>query len=417
MKKILFLLFLIFISPSFSRVEGYINVSVEEKDDLVIRLSFKPVIYMGLLRIGNQTFLNLTDIQVIHSEIINIGSTNLTIKNFLLEILFFEERRFVQLANYTDYFLPPNLLPGGKHYFNATFAPDRLGVHYIRATIEYNNKRAIAFGIFSVLLPPIIVPVQQPPITREVFIPKIVYLKPPVLQIIAPNTIDMFKGGNETIIITVKNVGERGAFSLRPYISIPKQFDFSIAPLYVAVLKPNESIPFLLTLHVDKNTLEGVYPISFEIVANETSASKTIYVNVKELPKIIDFCEDARNKILSFEFMLVLIKSRIYSFYLKGADVKAVNDTVIIIESNITKAKILVEENKCLEALQLLEDVRVLIERVLIELETILLIPKYVPGYFFIIAICLIIFVPIFVFILIKRRKRKPKLLRHLKVE
>ncbi|MEM5811686.1 MAG: hypothetical protein QXG91_03035 [Candidatus Aenigmatarchaeota archaeon] len=415
MKKVLFLLFLIFIS--LSKSESYINVSIAEKDDLVIRLSFKPVIYIGLLQIGNQTFLNLTDIQVIHSEIINIGSTNLTIKNFLLEILFFEGGRFVQLANYTDYFLPSNLLPGQKHYFNASYAPDRLGVHYIRATIEYNNRRAIAFGIFSVLLPPIIVPVQQPPITREVLIPKIIHLKPPVLQIIAPNTIDMFKGGNESIVIIVKNVGEREAFSLRPYVSIPKQFDFSIAPLYVAILKPNESVPFLLALHVDKNALEGVYPVSFEIVANETSASKTIYVNVRELPKIIDFCEDARNKILSFEFMLVLIRSRIYSFYLKGADVKSVNDTVIIIESNITKAKILVDENKCLEALQVLEEVRVLIERVLIELETILLIPKYVPGYFFIIAICLIVFVPIFVFILVKRRKRRPKLLKHLKVE
>ncbi|MCS7123319.1 MAG: hypothetical protein RMJ17_01965, partial [Candidatus Aenigmarchaeota archaeon] len=337
MKKFLFIFLFLFISLSFSKSD--INVTVIEKEGLVVRIFYKPVIYLGLVEIGNQTFFNISELQVIHVEILNIGSSSLNLKNLLLEILFFEKGRFIQLANYTDYFLPPNLLPGQLHHFNVTYAPDRLGVHNIRVKVDYNRRRATAFGSFLVTLPPIYVLVPQPPITKEVFVPKEVQLKPPVLQIIAPNQVDIFKGEIETITIIVKNVGERSVFNLRPHISSPQNFEFSISPLTIAFLEPNESAIFHLTLFVSKDVDEGIYPLSFEIVANETSASRVIYINVTELPKIIDFCEDAKNKILSFEFLMYLIRSRIYSFYLKGAYVEEVNNSVLIIEYKMKEAK------------------------------------------------------------------------------
>jgi len=413
------LLFIVLILINFSFSSSELNVTIKEDKDLVIRLFFKPVIFIGLVQLGNQTLFNITETQVIHTETINLGSVNVNLSNFILEILVFENSRFIQLVNYTDYYLPNSLLPGEKHFFNITYAPDRLGLHFIRVSVNFDGRKATAFGSFLVTLPPIFVPVFQPPIKQIVEIPQIVGLRPPVLQIIAPNQIDVYLSETKTLPILVRNVGERTAYNLRPFLSLPKGIDFSISPLTVSFLNPNETITYILTLIVPENLTPGIYPISFEIVSNETSSTKEIYLNVTEKPKIIDVCPDAYSRILSFEYIMVLIRTRIFSLSLKGAEVSLVNSTATKITEEINEARKLYEEGKCLEAINLLEKIRIEIENLLIEVESIVFIPRIFPTYFYLALLFSLIVIPPIIFFLIRRRKKekKPKLLRGIKVE
>lgn len=418
---LLILIFLIFQFPTkITSLATYNNVNISiapEKNVKITAIILKPVIFYGLLQIGNETFFNVTDTQTIIAEITNVGSVLATIEDFFIKIYYFDGRVIEPIIQWNDTKVPFNLSVGLRSHLKFSFVPDKLGTYFVQVRAKYDGRVTEAWSSFLVTLPPIFKPVIQPPPIIEQPVPTIIQLRPPALQILAPDFVNLTKGENTTIAIIVKNVGERAAYNLKPFISLPYLLSYSISPLFISILEPNESAILSLSFFSSEKISPGTYSLFLEIVGNETSASKTIYINIIEKP--IDICPDVYNKILSYQLILVIAKSRMYSYYLKGAEVANVNSTLQKAEYYLEKIKKLFEEKKCEEALLEVENVRTNIELALLQLESIILMPKIMPNYFLIGIIIVIIIFPIIFVILRKRRKKikRPKLLKDIEKE
>jgi len=405
MKKEFAIIILILLLIYFSKITGYfvtpsLNVTIKEIKDARILLNYKPII-------------DITEKQNITAEIVNTGS--LTIQEEMFIRIYFYNKSLTPIGEYLDTI---NILnPGERHDFKIVFVPSNEGTYYIQAKSYYDSKTTETWGRFDVVILPIIQPVIQPPTKVSTPVPVTVYLKPPTLEIYTNDTYQTYQGGELIIPITVRNLGERDAYELKPYISYPSGLDISVSPLYVSILSPNSSVPFLLRVKVPKDFLPGLYQIVFEISANETKASKPINLNISKV--VPDLTEDYREKILSLELLLSEAKRRMLYLESQGIDVSKINITLTLAENYLNNAKNYLKEKDFENCDKEISKALDLISKVLIEMETYLLItPKAYPYYiYFVIAMLILLFLFFVIILTRKRKERKPKLLRELEKE
>jgi hypothetical protein len=391
----------------FSKLTGYfvtptINISIAEKKEAKILLDWQPVI-------------DISQEERIRVETVNTGSV--PIEKFTTIRIYFFNGSLFPMKEYQE-LNSVNLYPGERHSYSVIYYPPFTGTYYIQARVKYDGKAVETWARFDVIvnisrvITPIVKPVYQPPEITPQYIPTIVYLSPPKLQIEIKNLTDALQDSEAIIVAKVKNLGERDAFELKPYISYPSSLEIRVSPLFVEKLSVNESISFLLSIKIPKDFLPGLYQLTFEISSNETKTSKSFFLNVSE--KTIDLTKDIQEKILSLKLLLSEARSRIYSLYLKGFDVSKINASLDLAEVYINRAEEFLKKKDFNNSLKEVEKAREEISNALINLETLTTIaPKAFPHYIPILIIAILIVATILIIIVWKRRKpKKPKLLR-----
>ncbi|MCS7093968.1 MAG: hypothetical protein RMJ18_02185 [Candidatus Aenigmarchaeota archaeon] len=395
----------IFLAILISKMTGYfvspgLNVTVKEVKDAKILLDYKPII-------------DITERQNITAEIINTGSVQIEEEMFLR--VYYFNGSLKPIGEYLDSL---NVLkPGERRNFKIVFVPESVGTYYIQARAKYDSKTTETWGRFDVVIFPVLVPVIQPPQVVGTPTPVIVYLSPPRLEIYANDTFNVQQGGELIISLIVKNLGERDAYELKPYISYPSGLEVSVSPLFVSILPANKTSSFLLYVKVPVEFLPGLYQIVFEVSANETRASKVLNLNVSKF--VLDLTQDYREKIISLELVISEVKARALYLESMGFDVSKIKATIELADYYVKRAREFLEkkdfENCQSEIFKALE----LISQVLIEMETILMIaPRAVPKYLYvgIVVLCLVVVIAFFV-LYRKRKEKRPKLLKGLETE
>jgi len=412
-KTILAVILLLSILLFFSKMTGYLtftslNVSIKEKKEAALLLDFQPLI-------------TILQSERIRAEVVNIGSVpfneTMTIRIYIYNVT------IKPVIDYQDSFF--FLYPGDRHAFPVTFTPISIGTYYIEARAKFDGKVVQTWGRFDVIYPPEAVrakipvriePVYLPPEKVPSYVPTIVFLAPPKLEIYVKNI--TASQGSETIVpILLKNFGEREAFDIRPFISIPKDLEFSLSPLNIPQLSPNETVSFSLTIKIPENFPIGLYQIVFEVSSNETKASSSFYLNITKKP--VDLTQELYEKILSVEFLLTQAKSRMYSLALKGIDVSRVNSTLEVAGMHLELAKDYLKKKDFKACEENIRKANEEISQALLEMETLLLIrPKAYPVYLFVV-IAILAFIVILLLIMVYKRKKgeRPRLLREAEKE
>ncbi|MEM5875615.1 MAG: hypothetical protein QXX45_03555 [Candidatus Aenigmatarchaeota archaeon] len=398
-------LFIILISV-FLKTSGYLiffnlNVSVSEKKEAKILLGYKPI-------------MDIVEKQNITAEIINTGS--LTIEEEMFIRIYYYNKSLVAIGEYWDSL--HILKPGERNVFRITFVPESTGTYFIQAKAKYDGRTTETWGRIDVLIYPIYHYVIQPPKKVEKPTPVLFYLTPPKLDILTNDSFKTYFGSELIIPIIVKNLGDRDAYELRPYVSYPSDFQVDIYPNFVKILSSNKSVNFLLKVKIPLDYQEGIYQLFFEIVGNETAAKKTIDIYVEKF--IEDLTKDYKEKILSLEFLISEIRSKVVDLSIQGYDVSELFKKIEIVESYLVRAKSFLEVKDYENCYKYIMYSINLISEILMEIENAYLItPKAYENYFFIILfIVIIIAVILFIVIYLKKRKEKrPKILKEIEAE
>jgi hypothetical protein len=385
-----------------------LNVSIKEKKEAALLLDYQPLI-------------TILQSEKIRAEVVNVGSVpfneTMTIRIYIYNV------SIKPVIDYQDSSFVLN--PGDRHAFPVIFTPTSIGTYYIEARAKFDGKIVQTWGRFDVIYPPPpvgakipvkIEPVYLPPEKVPSYVPTIVFLAPPKLEIYVRN-ITASQGSEAIVPILLKNFGERDVFDIRPFISIPKDLEFSLSPLNIPQLSPNETASFSLMIKIPENFPIGLYQIVFEVSSNETKTSSSFYLNVTKKP--IDLTQELYEKILSVEFLLTQAKSRMYSLALKGVDVSRVNSTLEVASMHLELAKDYLKKKDFKGCEENIRRANEEISQALLEMETLLLIrPRAYPVYLFVI-LAILAFIVILLLIMVYKRKKgeRPRLLREAEKE
>ncbi|MEM5853615.1 MAG: hypothetical protein QXG39_00720 [Candidatus Aenigmatarchaeota archaeon] len=376
-----------------------LNVSVKEKIGGKILLSYKPSI-----EIGNR--------QEISAEFINIGTKPVS-ERIEVKIYTYVNGTLKPLANYFDGSY--SLYPGGRRSFKCFFLPPDVGLYYIQAKSSYDTKIVEVWGAFSVVYP------------QAVYVPKPVAPVAPVFPVIGfpelsleyPSYIEFYQGEKKLINVTVKNIGNASIHNLKLHISTSSLIDVTIQPKQVSILKPNESLIFIISIQIPQDLPEGTYPFEFETM-NDEGVKKDGLISIVVTSLKPPEEEEILRKILSYEFMIFEIQKGINSAFLEGYDVTLANKTLNLAKLSIQKSKEYLEVGNVKECKNQLSKAESYIQQAALQLAS-SSIYAYKPlalTWWLIIILIIVIALCILLYLYFKRkREERPRVLRQMETE
>lgn len=409
MRKLIFLsilfLLLIFLAKDFLREIGYtifsmLNVSVKEKLDGKIFLSYSPFI-----EIGNK--------QEIYTEFVNTGTKPVT-ERIEVKIHGYVDGSLKPIANYfdTSYFLNP----GGRKSFKCVFLPQNVGLYYIQAKSSYDTKVVEVWGAFSVIYPQAPVIYVPKPITPVAPVFPLVGF--PELKLEYPESVEFYQGEKKLINITLKNVGNVSVHNLNLYISTSSLLELTIQPKQVSVLRPNESLIFIVAIQVPSTVPEGNYPFEFETMNDEgVKESGEILIRVVSIKPPEE--EEINQKILNYEFMIFEIQKEINSAFFEGYNVELANKTLNMARNSLENVKNFLKVGMIKKAKEELLKVESYIEIAALQLasSTLYIYKPTAILWWLIVVIIISTILIIFFYFYLKKREKRPKVLREMEIE
>jgi hypothetical protein len=385
---------------------GNVDVSIKEKlQGKITALVFKSVI-------------NISETQKITTEFTNIGSLPLTAK-IEETIYFYNSTKLDPVAYYYDSSV--QLMPGMKRIYKTVFAPPYYGTYYIKVRVPYDTKVTELWGVFSVVYyvsppPPIIIVV--PPtgeggpityITKEAGTPKLTaeYQK----------SYDLHPEQSILISINAKNMGGVSLFNLRLSTSTTSLISTEINPKVLSSLSPNASALFLISLSIPKDIPVDVYPLNFEILSDKIMEAGMISLNITSYE--VSIKDEVYQTILNYEYLANELEKKISDAVSEGLDVSIAQRSFERAKTNMQRAKDYYISGDYEGARDKLDEVKKNFEDVVFQLAHAELKLYVAPAFSpFIIVILAIILAVIFLFILrIRKKKKRPKLLREVSEE
>jgi hypothetical protein len=384
------------------------NADVSIKDNLqgrITALNYRPVI-------------NITDIQNITTEFTNIGSLPLTAK-IEETIYFYNSTKLDPVAYYYDSSV--QLMPGMKRIYKTVFAPPYYGTYYIKVRVPYDTKVTELWGVFSVVYyipppPPIIIVV--PPtgeggpityITKEAGTPKLTaeYQK----------SYDLHPGQSILISINAKNTGEVHLFDLRLSTSTTSLIETEVNPKVLSTLKPNASALFLVSLTIPKDIPVGVYPLNFEIMSDKIMEAGMISLNITSYE--VSIKDEVYQTILNYDYLANELEKKISDAISEGLDITIAQRSFEKAKTNLQRAKDYYSSGDYESARDKLDEVKKDFEDVVFQLAHAELKLYVAPAFspFIIVILAIILAVIILFYLRIKKKGKRPKLLREISEE
>jgi hypothetical protein len=361
--------------------------------------------------------IEFEDIQKISVEFSNTGSKKLTEK---MEVRIYFNNETGKLYEKAYYHDSARLNPGMRRVFKISFLPQKIGLYYVKARVEYDSKVKEKWESFLVTyIPP-------PPPVQVIGVPPRAYALPPVIKEIGrprmsveyPRSIKMIRGEKKLFNISVKNTGEVSLKNLRFYISTTNLIKFDMNPKQVFKLLKNESVLFLLWIEVPETTPEGKYPFEFEVVSDRVKESGSIELEVVSLPPSLK--EEVYEAILNYEYMILEVQNEIDSAISRGVDVGMPLNSLNKARMSLERAKRLYEQEKYEDAKEELIQTKEYLMDTVYQLAS-ASVTVYLPAVFpwWIVFIIIVIGIGFLLFLILMKKKEKekekrPKLLRRL---
>jgi hypothetical protein len=367
--------------------------------------------------------LDIPEKQNITVEIRNTGTENYTarIEEF---IYFYDDSVLNEVAYYYD--SEVQLLPGMRRMFKTTFQATRIGYYYIKLKIAYGSKRAEAWGTFY---SGYIIPNTTPggggggggtgTGTGDGWTPAQIYYVPAPslnLSLEYPEEIEVYPGKSIMTSIKAINGGPNATFhEVRLYVSSSNLLDIEVNPKQVYYLDPNTSTVFLLDIKTPADIPIGEYSIDFDLITREVKKTGTIKANV--VPYNITLKEEVEKTILNYEYLITELERQLLEEYLKGTNVSSAESFLELAKQNLQEAKNFYDLMEFERAMKKLDVVKQNLKDTVFHLAQsafALFVPGFSPIWILIIAIMIGL---LFLFVLSRRKKKKPKLLRAVEEE
>lgn len=399
------LLIILIVSNFVFKITGLLigNVSIKETLKGKINLDYQP-------------YINITDVQNITAEFINVGSVPLT-ERIEETIYYYNETRLNPVAYYYD--SSAYLNPGSRRIYKTVFTPPYYGTYYIKVRAPYDTKVAELWGVFTVVyyveLPPPIVIVVPPSRPGEI---TYITLEPgiPRLSLQYQNYYDLYPGQSLMISIIVNNTGTANLYNLRLSTSTTSLIITDVNPKVVSSLATNKSELFLISLTIPKDIQPGTYPLIFEVLSDKTMETGTITLNIKS--EEVSIKDEVYQMLLNYEYLASEIEKKISDAISEGLDVSIAQRSFEKAKLNLKRAREYFNAGEYENAKEKLDEVKKGFEDTIFQLAHAKLKLYVAPAFSpFIIVILAIVIAIVFLFALKRRKKKRPKLLKEVTEE
>jgi hypothetical protein len=366
----------------------------------------------GKIKLGYEPYINYSQEQVINAEFMNTGTETLT-EQLEVKIYTLNNSRLQLLASYYDTFA--TLRPGMSKSLRIVFVPPDLGVYYIKARASYDGRMTETWGSFMVVYYPPPQEIIPGPVTI-VYPPEAPKAGVANMSLQYSDKAELGQGQSTLLGVIVKNTGDVKLHNLKFTISTTSLIGTDINPKQVFELSPKESVVFVITVDVPETVPPGLYPIDFEVVADELKRSGIITLNVT--PVVVPVLEDLYRIILNYQFLISEIEQEIYNASLKGFNVTLPSESLDNAKVSLNIAKQYYYSGRYEDAKNKLNDVKRHIEDAVFRLAIINIpvfkFPAYVPVLLILIAVLLVL-LTVLGYLLKKRGEeelKRPRLLR-----
>jgi hypothetical protein len=386
---------------------GIMNISVMDKTK-------------GKLLLGYDSFLETGNPQNIYAEFENTGTNPVDVK-ISVNVYFYNVSRMNLTATYEDSTVP--LKPGWRRGYTTVFMPPATGLYYIQAKAVFNNKIVETWAAFVVYYntntsTPGNGTSQPVNIIEIVNVVTIASVSggggTAKISVECPEKFNISQGSSGMFDIKVTNTGNRTLTGIGIYVSTSDSIKFDIYPKQIASLPKNSSATFLVSIDIPATTPTGIYAFDFTVDSNEVSSGKSVFIEVTG--KSTDE-EYVKQKLLDYQLLISDVESQIVSAKLSGYDVGIANQSLSSAKISYGRAKDYFDSKKFADAKRELDNVKQDLENAMLQLASAQLYvykTRAIINWWVIIGILVLISgIVIFIF-LMRRRKRRPKLLREM---
>ncbi len=326
----------------------------------------------------------------------NIGNQNFTGR---IEIHIYDSANNAVESFYDDNF---TLAPLEIDSFFTTWTPDELGTYYASARVPYDNKTAEENRTFEVISSA--PPTTLPPVSHPGY-----YLGPtPVIPVINltldyPEIVNLTQGESSLIDIDAFNLGNVDLHNLS-LSAISEEFILDIHPTEVSILKAQSSTTFLMSVQIPVDTEINEYPINFSVSSEEITETGEITINVM----LLEVCMEVEQSIENYDYLLDKMLVELQKAMAEDRNVTIAMDYLDKAKKEFDLAKELFGSDNCEAAKIRLENVKMYLEKTIVELARAIRLPK--PSLIVFLNVGLIILILLLLLLAyIKRKKKKKK--------
>ncbi len=371
---------------------GEVNISIQQVTDGEITMFvYEPVLLPG----QNQTIL---------VEFTNTGTTNYTA---MIEenIYFYDNNKLNLTKEFFDTAVP--LHPGMRRSFTTYYMPPNIGTYYIQIKAHYSTRIERVWGAFAVVTethyeePSPGGPAQVPVIVQGV----------PAMSLEYPDTVKVFQNQSRIINITVNNIGEADLFHLRLYVSATEDIEIDVSPKEIYSLSVNYSTMFLVMVYIPEDLPLGQYLLNLEVVSDKRRESGELTLDVLPVMTI----EDIYDRLLNYEYLILLIETDIISASLRGFDVTLAEQSLDSAKRNLQDARDHYNLEEYDLAIKELGDTERDIMEAVFQLHHAMFVLYGISiqlSLFIVILLAIIIIILLYIYLRRKRKEKRPKLLR-----